>query len=146
MTTLIPACAAGVLLAIAPSFAPAQDSSGAGQAAQTPPPRSMPMGVPGPEAGAAPPDEPIPGQTDPTVIERVRLEDLSLSAIVVASDPNDNIAMLEHEGVGYLVHKGSRIGSGRGIVREITGTAVIIEVPGAGPEGRSSTVELSLPQ
>jgi type II secretory pathway component PulC len=88
----------------------------------------------------------MPGETDPTVIERVQLADLSLSAIVVASDPSNNIAMLEHGGVGYLVHKGSKIGSKNGVVREITASTVVIEEPGSVPGGGVNVVELSLPQ
>ncbi|MDR1081941.1 MAG: hypothetical protein LBQ79_13520 [Deltaproteobacteria bacterium] len=152
---LIQACAAAALLAIAPSYAPAQNGgqSPPAQPAPAPDVRTQPLALPapGPQSGTGDESvparsEPIPGETDPTVIERVKLDDLSLSAIVVAANPENNIAMLEHAGVGYLVHKGSKIGSRSGIVREITATAVVIEEPAPEPGGGSNVVELTLPQ
>lgn len=67
------------------------------------------------------------GQVDPTNLEKYPLQDLSLSAIVVKSDPEYNIALLEVGGIGYSVRKGAKVGSGNGIVREITESNVIIE-------------------
>ncbi|MDR2612420.1 MAG: hypothetical protein LBG06_06195 [Deltaproteobacteria bacterium] len=146
-SALLLASAVAVVMAIVPSFAPAQNGT-ASESAQTPAVRSVPPALPGPAGRTAPPpeDDPIPGETDPTLIERVNLDDMSLSAIVVASNPDNNIAMIEHEGMGYLVHKGSRIGAQNGVVREITASSIIIEEPSGGPDIESKVVELTLPQ
>jgi Tfp pilus assembly protein PilP len=83
------------------------------------------------------------GMIDPANLEKFPLQDMNLSAIVVKSDPAYNIALLEVGGVGYNVQKGSKVGSGNGVVREITETNVIIDE--LGPDGKPSgkTVTLS---
>jgi type IV pilus assembly protein PilP len=89
----------------------------------------------------------LPGETDPTVLLRRSLADFNLQAIVVSSNPENNVAMLEYEGIGYTVRKGSRIGTKNGIVREITPSSVIVEEMGSGSGGFSENlVELRLPQ
>ncbi|MDR1037752.1 MAG: hypothetical protein LBT40_14675 [Deltaproteobacteria bacterium] len=156
---LVQACAAAALLAIAPSYAPAQNggqtqngsqAQPAQPAPQTPEVRTRPLALPGLGTGQQPATqvrpEPLPGETDPTVIERVGLDELSLSAIVVAVNPDNNIAMLEHDGIGYLVHKGSKIGSKNGVVREISATTVVVEEPAPEPGGGPNVVELTLPR
>jgi hypothetical protein len=131
--------------------APAEDAPEPGsdlripEAAPGPAARTRPPEIPGPGRQPRPAEEEaIPGAMDPTVIQRVRVEDLLLSAIVVAANPDNNIAMIEHEGIGYMVHKGTRIGSSNGVVREITSDTVVIEEEGAGPG--SHVVELTLPR
>jgi type IV pilus assembly protein PilP len=85
----------------------------------------------------------LPGETDPTVLLRRSLADFNLQAIVVSSNPENNIAMLEYEGNGYTVRRGSRIGTKNGVVREITPNSVIVEEEGGSSE---NLVELRLPQ
>jgi hypothetical protein len=82
------------------------------------------------------------GQIDPNALEKHPLQDLSLSAIVVKNDPQNNIALLEVGGIGYSVQKGSKVGSNNGVVREITETDVIIDE--LGPDGIPSGKTITL--
>jgi Tfp pilus assembly protein PilP len=142
------ALAMAALLGFAAGRAPAQNGQQAAAPSAAQEPSTRPLDLPGPAPDSAPEDdsESPTGETDPTVIERVRLDELSLSAIVVANNPDNNIAMVEHQGVGYLVQKGARIGIGNGVVREITASSVIVEQPAAEPSSSASVVTLSLPK
>jgi Tfp pilus assembly protein PilP len=80
--------------------------------------------------------EEVPGYIDPLTLEKHPLSDISLSAIVVKSNQDSNVALLEVGGVGYTVKRGDRVGSNKGIVREINETNVVIEE--AGPDGKPS--------
>jgi hypothetical protein len=101
-------------------------------------------GIPGSEDEAA---ELLPGESDPSILRKLPLSDFSLSAIVVARNPENNIAMLEHEGIGYTVKKGARIGDNDGVVKEITATSVFVEERGpAGDPRGGNVVELRLPR
>ncbi|MDR1041246.1 MAG: hypothetical protein LBR80_13990 [Deltaproteobacteria bacterium] len=143
--TLLLACAAAAVAAVVvPAYAPAQNDSGT--AAPTQEASTRPLALPGPAQAAPARPDALSGETDPTAIERVGLSDLSLSAIVTAANPEHNIAMLELEGVGYIVQKGSRIGSNNGVVREITATTVVVEEPGGETGIDTNTIELKLPQ
>ncbi|MDR2340676.1 MAG: pilus assembly protein PilP [Deltaproteobacteria bacterium] len=84
------------------------------------------------------------GYVDPGNLQKHPLDDFSLSAIVVKSDPNNNIALLEMGGIGYNVQKGSRVGSNNGVVREITENKVVIEELGADGKASGKMVTLSL--
>jgi type II secretory pathway component PulC len=109
----------------------------------------LPPSAPGTEVTVAPSvpsqsDDLLEGQNDPSVLQRFPLDNFSLSAIVVANNPDNNIAMLEYGGVGYTVRKGSRVQGG--VVKEITPTSIIIEVSNtAGNTYGSNTYEISLP-
>jgi hypothetical protein len=111
----------------------------------------LPPGSPNTEAAAPVPMDPATppdlteGQNDPSVLQRFPLDDFSLSAIVVANNPEHNIAMLEYGGIGYTVRKGSRVQGG--VVKEITPTSVIIETSNApGSAYGGNTIVLSMPQ
>ncbi|MDR2352836.1 MAG: hypothetical protein LBF22_06660 [Deltaproteobacteria bacterium] len=87
------------------------------------------------------------GQTNPQMIERVSLQDFTLSAIVVSNDPEKSFAMVENGGMSYIVHKGMRIGNKNGVIREITASSIIVEEPGSGSPGSAGNfVEIFLPQ
>jgi hypothetical protein len=159
--TFLQALAVALLLAIAPAYAPAQDGAqptapaqpgspqpGAPDTAAAPSVRILPPALPAPGQLAPPsePAEPIEGEMDPSVIQRVQLDELSLSAIILSEAPAKSIAMLEHNGVGYTVNEGTKIGSRNGVVREITATSVIVEEPGSEPGGPPILVELTLQQ
>jgi type IV pilus assembly protein PilP len=87
------------------------------------------------------------GETDPTILERFPLDEFSLAAIVVSRNPENSIAMLEYNGIGYTVKKGSKIGTKNGVVKEITANSIIIEEQGTGGElYGGNLIEISLPQ
>ncbi|MDR2352024.1 MAG: pilus assembly protein PilP [Deltaproteobacteria bacterium] len=85
------------------------------------------------------------GKVDPSNLEKYPIKDLSLSAIVVKNDPDNNIALLEVGGIGYSVQKGAKVGSDNGIIREITESNVIIEQIGKDgePTGKTFTLGFS---
>jgi type IV pilus assembly protein PilP len=62
-------------------------------------------------------------------IQRLALNQFTLTAIVVSDNSDNNTALVDSGGVGYLIRKGTMIGNNEGYVREITTTKVIIEEP-----------------
>jgi Tfp pilus assembly protein PilP len=63
------------------------------------------------------------------MIQQLALNQFTLSAIIVADNPDDNMALVDSGGKGYIIYKGTLIGNNYGKVREITNTKVIIEEP-----------------
>jgi type IV pilus assembly protein PilP len=84
------------------------------------------------ETVARPPERDQQSESDRRrlpMIQRLALNQFTLSAIIVAANPSDNTALVDSGGVGYLIRKGTKIGPNNGIVKEITDTKVIIEEP-----------------
>jgi type IV pilus assembly protein PilP len=63
------------------------------------------------------------------MIQRLALNQFTLTAIVISANPENTTAMMDSGGKSYLVKKGSKIGPNNGYVREITETKVIVEEP-----------------
>jgi type IV pilus assembly protein PilP len=80
------------------------------------------------------------------MIQRLALNQFTLTAIVEAPNPGNNTALVDSGGIGYLIHRGSKIGPNNGFVREITSTKVVIEEPEINYRGDRSTrlIEMSL--
>jgi Tfp pilus assembly protein PilP len=111
-------------------------------APQTPAPQASSS-----EATPAVEEEMETGQNDPSVLQRLSLDDFILAAIVVSNNPDNNVAMLEYNGVGYMVYKGSVIGNRNAVVKEIKATSIVIEEPSPnGASYGSNTFEISLPK
>jgi Tfp pilus assembly protein PilP len=73
------------------------------------------------------------------MIQRLALNQFTLTAIVEAPNPNNNTALVDSGGIGYLIQKGSKIGPNNGYVRDITSTKVVIEEPEVNFRGERST-------
>ncbi|MDR2612421.1 MAG: pilus assembly protein PilP [Deltaproteobacteria bacterium] len=80
------------------------------------------------------------------MIQRLALNQFTLSAIVEAPNPANNTALVDAGGKGYLIEKGTKIGPNDGVVREITSSKVIIEEPEVNYRGERSirVTEMSL--
>jgi Tfp pilus assembly protein PilP len=76
-----------------------------------------------PAADNQPPSRRLP------MIQRLELNQFTLTAIIVSADPNQTTAMMDSGGKSYLVKKGTKIGRNNGFVREITESKVVIEEP-----------------
>ncbi|MDR1165794.1 MAG: hypothetical protein LBO66_07975 [Deltaproteobacteria bacterium] len=133
-----------VCLIVVPGAALAQ--SAPGEPLTLPPPPGETLALPSPGGAVIAPDAADNGgdggATDPQVLELMPIADFNLAGIVVKSDPSQSVAMLEYQGMGYIVQQGDKIGPREGVVLEITPTSVIIAEPGV---GGSSLVELTLP-
>ena len=82
---------------------------------------------------------------DPTQqLQQVSLDKLTLSAVVVATNPDDTSALLESGNRSFIVHKGSPIGPNGGYVKEITTREVIVAVPIIDSLGAKSLAETVL--
>lgn len=125
------------------------DPSGAGSPA-APPPAAAPAAQASAPPAAPPAERTFSdtpnneGIVDPANLEKYALNDLSLSAIVVQSNPQHNIALLEAGGIGYSVREGSKVGENNGVVKAITETTVVIEEldPNGKPSGKTVTLAL----
>jgi Tfp pilus assembly protein PilP len=63
------------------------------------------------------------------MLQRLALNQFVLSAIIVASNPNETSALVDSGGRGYILKRGTLIGPNNGYVKEITNTRVVIEEP-----------------
>jgi type IV pilus assembly protein PilP len=63
------------------------------------------------------------------LIQRLAINQFTLSAIVVSADPNATSALVNSSGRGFILHRGTLIGPNNGYVKEITATKVVIEEP-----------------
>jgi type IV pilus assembly protein PilP len=80
------------------------------------------------------------------MIQRLALNQFTLTAIIEAPTPANNTALVDSGGIGYLIRRGTKIGPNNGFVREITSTKVVIEEPETNYRGDRSTrlIEMSL--
>jgi type IV pilus assembly protein PilP len=80
------------------------------------------------------------------MIQRLALNQFTLTAIVEAANPANNSALVDSGGTGYIIQRGTKIGPNNGFVREITSTKVIIEEPEVNFRGEhgSRVFEMSL--
>jgi Tfp pilus assembly protein PilP len=80
------------------------------------------------------------------MIQRLALNQFTLTAIITSPNPAATVAQVESGGIGYLIHRGDKIGPNNGVVREITDTKVVIEEPEINYRGEQSTrvTEMSL--
>ncbi|MDR0548387.1 MAG: pilus assembly protein PilP [Deltaproteobacteria bacterium] len=77
-------------------------------------------------------------RTSKPMIQQLALNQFTLSAIIVGANPDDNIALVDSGGKGYIVRKGILIGNNNGFVREITPNKVVIEEPDMSYRARNS--------
>jgi Tfp pilus assembly protein PilP len=100
------------------------------------------------ETVARPPEAEKPAQDVRRLpmIQRLALNQFTLTAIIEAPNPGDNTALVDSAGIGYLIKRGTKIGPNNGFVREITSTKVVIEEPETNYRGERSTrlTEMSL--
>jgi Tfp pilus assembly protein PilP len=100
------------------------------------------------ETVARPPeaDQPAVDTRRLPMIQRLALNQFTLTAIVEAPNPGNNTALVDSGGIGYLIHRGTKIGPNNGVVREITSTKVVIEEPEINYRGERTTrfIEMSL--
>jgi Tfp pilus assembly protein PilP len=75
------------------------------------------------------------------LLQRLALNQFTLSAIVVASNPNATSALLDSGGRSFIVHRGTLIGPNGGYVKEISSNRVIIEEPLLDYRGETRPVE-----
>ncbi|MDR2422467.1 MAG: pilus assembly protein PilP [Deltaproteobacteria bacterium] len=94
------------------------------------------------ESVAKPPDPKQNAPDDRTpkpVIQQLSLNQFTLTAIVVGSDPENNWALMDSGGKGYIVRKGVLIGNNNGFVKEITPSKLIVEEPAISYRSSSSS-------
>ncbi|MDR1871387.1 MAG: pilus assembly protein PilP [Deltaproteobacteria bacterium] len=63
------------------------------------------------------------------MIQKLALNQFTLVAIVVGKNGENNLAMVDSGGKGYIVKKGDLIGNNKGYVKEITQNKLIVEEP-----------------
>lgn len=75
------------------------------------------------------------------LLQRLTLNQFTVSAIVVASNPDATSALLDSGGRSFIVHRGTLIGPNGGYVKEITPTRVVVEEQIRDYRGQSTPIE-----
>ena len=75
------------------------------------------------------------------LLQRLTLNQFTLSAIVVSADPGATSALLDSGGRSFIVHRGTLIGPNGGYVKEITPNRVIVVEPQVNYRGESQLAE-----
>jgi Tfp pilus assembly protein PilP len=75
------------------------------------------------------------------LLQRLALNQFTLSAIVVSSDPNATSALLDSGGRSFIVHRGTLIGPNGGYVKEIAPNRVIVVEPQVNYRGETQLAE-----
>ena len=75
------------------------------------------------------------------LIQRLSLNQFTLSAIVVSADPTQTSALLDSGGRSFIVHRGTLIGPNGCYVKEITSSRVIVVEPQVNYRGETQLAE-----
>jgi Tfp pilus assembly protein PilP len=75
------------------------------------------------------------------LIQRLSLNQFTLSAIVVSANPDATSALLDSGGRSFIVHRGTLIGPNGGYVKEITPSRVLVVEPLVNYRGETQMAE-----
>jgi Tfp pilus assembly protein PilP len=99
------------------------------------------------ESVARPPERALVDQQDEErrkrlpLLQRLALNQFTLSAIVVSANPEATSALLDSGGRSFIVHRGTMIGPNGGFVKEITTNRVIVVEPQVNYRGETQMAE-----
>jgi Tfp pilus assembly protein PilP len=99
------------------------------------------------ESVARPPETNLASQQDEErrrrlpLLQRLALNQFTLSAIVVSANPDATSALLDGGGRSFIVHRGTLIGPNGGYVKEITPSRVIVVEPQVNYRGETQMAE-----
>jgi Tfp pilus assembly protein PilP len=99
------------------------------------------------ESVARPPETALDTQQDEErrrrlpLLQRLALNQFTLSAIVVSANPEATSALLDGGGRSFIVHRGTLIGPNGGYVKEITPSRVIVVEPQVNYRGETQMAE-----